>query len=128
MNENGTLTAYEPNPLNQYTSVGGQGLGYDGNFNLTSRPGFDATYNAANQLISANGVEFTYDGLGRCLKRAVNGVSTTFLYDGWKPVIEYDHWGNFVAWNTYGPGRMKFSIAGAPAGAKPIITPTGWAT
>lgn len=27
-----------------------------------------------------------------------------FTYDEWKPIVEYDGGGNFVAWNIYGPG------------------------
>jgi RHS repeat-associated protein len=108
VNENGTATGYSPSPLNQYTSVGGQSYGYDGNFNLTSLPGFSASYNAANQLTSAsnngNNAEFIYDGLGRCLKRTLDNVTTLFLYHGWQPLMEWDAAGNMVAYNIYGAG------------------------
>lgn len=46
--------------------------------------------------------QFVYDGLGRCVKRTINGVPTVFTYDGWNPMLEWDDAGNFQAWNVYG--------------------------
>ncbi len=110
VNENGTLTSYTPNNLNQYTNVGG-GMGYDSNFNLTSYSawgGWTYAFNAENQLTSASGsgntAQFVYDGLGRCVKRTINGATGLFAYDGWKPIVEWDGSGNFSAWNIYGAG------------------------
>ncbi|MEY2489599.1 MAG: hypothetical protein QOC70_1541 [Verrucomicrobiota bacterium] len=111
----GTLeTNYAPNLLNQYTAVGGMSYQYDSNFNLTYTGAFSGVYDAANRLVSAsNGgtgeaqqtvAGFVYDGLGRCVKRTLNGVATIFVYDGWKPIGEWDVWGYFQAWNVYGPG------------------------
>jgi RHS repeat-associated protein len=47
---------------------------------------------------------FVYDGLGRCVKRTINGVTRLFTYDDWKPMLEWDGSGNWVAWNIYGAG------------------------
>ena len=119
--DNGVTTAYSHNALNQYGSVGGETLSYDGNFNLTHAPnltspqvndGFYAVYDAANRLVSASYTggpqpvlaEFVYDGLGRCVKRTIGGVATLFAYDGWKPIAEWNEWNHFQAWNVYGPG------------------------
>src|ERR1700755_1032122 len=107
--DNGFWEGYFTNSLNQYTNVGGLAVGYDGNFNLRD---FDfllhADYNAQSQMISAtrngNSVSFVYDGLGRCVKRTINGVATIITYDGWKPLVDYDSNGNLLAANIYGPG------------------------
>jgi YD repeat-containing protein len=86
MNDSGTVTNYSPNALNQYTSVGGTSVSYDDNFNLAHTIGYNGIYDAANRLVSAsNGgsgeaqqtvAAFVYDGLGRCVKRTLNGVAT----------------------------------------------------
>jgi RHS repeat-associated protein len=110
--DGGVTTAFSPNPLNQYMSVGGQTFSYDDNFNLTHAGSFNGIYDAANHLISASDtsqspaviVEFVYDGLGRCVKRTIGGVATIFAYDGWKPIAEWNAWIQFKAWNVYGTG------------------------
>jgi hypothetical protein len=76
MNDNGAVTNYSPNLLNQYTSTAGNSFSYDGNFNMTHTAGFYGVYDAANRLVSASSggsgesgqaiVTFVYDGLGRC--------------------------------------------------------------
>jgi RHS repeat-associated protein len=99
---------YSSNALNQYTRAGGQTLGYDGGFNLTSYAGATFTYNAQNQLITGtkgtNTVQFVYDGLGRCLKRTTNGASIIFAYDGWKPIAEWAGDGSYWGFRIYGAG------------------------
>src|SRR5207249_432208 len=49
-----------------------------------------------------------YDALGRCVKRSMTvGASTTttfFVYDGEKPVLEYNSAGGIAAKNVYGKG------------------------
>jgi hypothetical protein len=71
VNDNGAVTTYAPaSGMNQYPTVGSQGLSYNDNrFNLTGYNGATFAYNAQNQLISAiNGgtaAQFIYDGLGR---------------------------------------------------------------
>lgn len=121
--DNGVVSNYTFDDLNQYTNVGGQALGYDGNFNLQSMFGFGGTYNSINQLISANSgasaaqfthagvdrgslntAQFTYDGLGRCVKRTINGSTSVFVLDAWKPILECDGAGNPQVWNIYGAG------------------------
>jgi RHS repeat-associated protein len=109
VNDNGNFTNYySVSSINQYTNINGAGPGYDGNFNLTGFNGFGAAFNSANQMTSAsnngNNTQFTYDGLGRCLKRTVNGATTIIAYDGWKPTVEWDGNGNLLAWNIYGSG------------------------
>jgi RHS repeat-associated protein len=106
---NGIVEGYTANWMNQYTGVGGLNPAYnDGNFNLTGFNGATYVYGYTSQLISAskggNSVQFTYDGLGRCVRRVVNGAARIFTYDGWKPILEWDGAGNWLAQNIYGAG------------------------
>lgn len=119
MNDNGVITNYSPNALNQYTSTAGNSFTYDNNFNLTHSAGFSGVYNAANRLVlGSNGgsgeaqttvAGFVYDGLGRCVKRTFNNVATVFVYDGWKPIGEFDET-DLQAWNVYGPGADEILL------------------
>ncbi|MEY2584042.1 MAG: hypothetical protein QOD80_68 [Verrucomicrobiota bacterium] len=106
--DNGTQTGYTPDALNQYVGVGGQSPTYDANFNVTGFDGASFNYNAANQLMSGskggNMVQFVYDGLGRCLKRTINGVTTLLVYDGWKSLAEWAGDGSWWAYRIYGAG------------------------
>ena len=111
MNDNGDVSSYTPNPLNQYENVGGTEITYDDKFNLTGVGSFAAGYDSVNRLVWAQSVEdsaeFVYDGLGRCLKRTVNWETILIAYDGWKPIVEWNVWEGqvyFKAWNLYGPG------------------------
>ena len=106
VNDNGALTAYTPNAVNQYTSVGGQAPGYTANLSLSQLNGSTYSYDSEKRLtgVSGNGqsAQFIYDGLNRCVKRTLNGVATLFTYDGWNPILEWDSAGNFASWNIYG--------------------------
>ncbi len=121
----GQTTSYTPNALNQYTSVGGASYNYDTKFNLTYADGFSAVYDAANRMVAASNssiqsvnadVELVYDGLGRCVKRTTYDgpveISTVIIYDGWKPIAEWDGWTDdyFQAWNVYGPGADEILL------------------
>src|SRR3989440_7365392 len=49
VNDNGAVSNYAPaTGVNQYTNVGGQGIGYDNRFNVASYNGATFTYNAQN--------------------------------------------------------------------------------
>ena len=124
MNDNGTVTNYTTSAMNQYV-VNGATYNYDGNFNLREAPNWGGGFDAQNQLMSAghggNVAFFTYDGLGRCVRRityAPDSSSNTVLYtyDGWKAVEEWDGAGNFHAWNIYGAGAdeilWRYSVTG----------------
>jgi RHS repeat-associated protein len=109
MNDNGAVTNYTPNGLNQLTAVTGMQSTYDQNFNQKKINGWVYTYDAArrvgNAANSATGhsTQFSYDGLNRCVQRVTDGVTTLITYDGWKPIAEWDGNGALVAWNIYGP-------------------------
>jgi RHS repeat-associated protein len=106
---NGTATNYSHNAMNQYTLWGGQSFLYDGNFNFSWMGGWQHNYDSQNHLTSvSNGggtqESFVYDGLGRCVKRTVNGAAMIYVYDGWKAVFEHAFDGAWMAYNVYGPG------------------------
>jgi RHS repeat-associated protein len=105
--DNGAVTNYTANGMNQYTDITGQGIHYDGNFNIWYLNGGYVTYDADKRVtsVSVGGSEwmhFTYDGLGRCVRRMEMGTTTLFTYDEWNQMLEWDEWGNFKAWNIYG--------------------------
>ncbi|MEY2510602.1 MAG: hypothetical protein QOE26_1365 [Verrucomicrobiota bacterium] len=106
--ENGVVTNYAMNGMNQYTSVGGQGIQYDGNFNFAAMGGWQYSYDADNRLTSlanpAPQAGFVYDGLGRCVKRTIQGATKVVTYDDWKPIMEWSSPTQLAAWNAYGPG------------------------
>ena len=121
MIDNGTETVYgPPSGVNQYTSVSGHTLAYDANFNLSGYDAWSYVYDAEKRLISASGsgtamgqghsAQFVYDGLGRCVKRTIDNVTTLITYDGWKPVAEWNGAGGLVAWNLYGPGADEILV------------------
>lgn len=115
---NGTLqTQYTVNSLDQYTvlttyDANGNpttaNLSYDGQENLAGLNGGSFQFNHENELISGtsgtNTVQIVYDGLGRCVSRSVNGVTTYITYSGWSPILETDSSGNILDARVYGLG------------------------
>lgn len=127
MTDNGTETIYTPNHLNQYTMVTGHEQSppvYDTNFNLSVYDDWAYVYDAEKRLTSVTGhnsiAQFVYDGLGRCVKRTIDGVATAITYDEWKPIVEWK-WVNggsqVVAWNLYGPGADEILVRNQPSTA-----------
>jgi RHS repeat-associated protein len=115
----GQTTSYTPNHLNQYTAVTGQAApSYDEKFNLSGYDGWTYVYDAEKRLVSANtaghSAQFVFDGLGRCVKRTIDGAVTVFTYDEWKPIVEWTGGGVFVAWNLYGPGADEILVRYQP--------------
>jgi RHS repeat-associated protein len=118
--------SYTPVDLNQYTTIGIQGgtlgiadqffpdtnlpLTWDNNFNLKTFYGWTYTYDAENRLISVSvsggghSASLYYDGLGRCVKRAIDNGTTILTYDQWTPIGEWDGNGNLLAYNVFGLG------------------------
>jgi RHS repeat-associated protein len=122
MNDNGNVTNYTPNGLNQYTAVSGHAAPlYDTKFNLSGYDGWTYVYDADKRLVFAgsaadggHSAQFVYDGLGRCVKRTIDGAATVFTYEEWKPIVEWTDAGAFVAWNLYGPGADEILVRYQP--------------
>jgi RHS repeat-associated protein len=90
-------TAYVPDKLNRYSTVGGTAYTYDGNANLTSDGVYTFTYDEENRLRTASGagssVTYTYDPAGRRRAKAVTGTyagTTIYLSDGVEEIEERD--------------------------------------
>jgi RHS repeat-associated protein len=121
MTDDGAVTNYTPNSLNQYTAVANHAAQYDTKFNLWKYEDWVYTYDADQRLISADSTvdgghhaEFVYDGLGRCVRRTIDGTATVFTYDEWKPIVEWTGAGVFVAWNLYGPEEDEILVRYQP--------------
>lgn len=52
--------------------------------------------------------QLSYDALGRCVVRTLNGVVTSYIYDGEKPILEYNGANVKTAANVYGRGSTRF--------------------
>jgi RHS repeat-associated protein len=87
--DNGVITNYTVNNLNQYTQVGNTTYTYDADGNMVTRTDPTGTttysYNADNRLvrtqIGTNVWTNTYDALGNRVATTAQGVSTTFVID-----------------------------------------------
>lgn len=95
---------YAINGLNQVTSAGLTGIGYDARGNLNSSGTAVFTYSAENLLKSAPGVTLYYDALGRLVEYDTS-TSTRFVYDGGNIVAEVSNpSGGVLRRYVFGPG------------------------
>jgi RHS repeat-associated protein len=92
---NSVSHGYAANALNQYTSVtngGTRTLLYDPDGNLTNDSVFGFSWDAENRLVGVSNGSITaaykYDYMSRRFEKTVNGVTHTFLYDGWNLIQE----------------------------------------
>jgi RHS repeat-associated protein len=78
--------------------------------------GWAYAYDAENRLTSVSGnghsATLTYDAVGRCVKRVIDGVTTILTYDQWTPVAEWDGNGNIMAANVFGLGDDEILYRG----------------
>ncbi len=97
--DDGEVTAYFDNQLNQYTRINSEALTYDADGNMLSWNGWSYTWNRENRLIGAEKgsirFEADYDYMGCRFEKKVyeDGVLTLhrmFAYDGYKLVAEFD--------------------------------------
>jgi RHS repeat-associated protein len=106
IHDGGVVKYYMPNTLNQYTAAEGDTVTNGSEHEITSYQNISYTYINDERLsrIATSGVNYWlyYDALGRCVKRIVNGVTTHYIYDGEKPVLEYNSGGAIIARNVYG--------------------------
>jgi RHS repeat-associated protein len=106
VNEDGKVSLYNVNSLNQYTQVDRFMPSYDRNGNLASMGEWIYKYDAMNRLCRAtNGrmeARFYYDAKNRCVARSYNGEITFNYYDGWKLIEERDSKGRQLARYVHG--------------------------
>ena len=110
-------TNYTPNTINQYTSAGGSPVTNGNDHEIQTYGGFTYIYMRDQELIriSAPGLTYdlAYDALGRCVKRTANNSATTYVYDGEKPILEYNAGGGLLGFNLYGKGIDEIIERGA---------------
>jgi RHS repeat-associated protein len=79
---------------------------YVADFVCCDQNGISYTYINDERLrtVTSTGNNYTlaYDALGRCVKRTLNSITTYYVYDGEKPVLEYNSSGAIVGRNLYG--------------------------
>jgi RHS repeat-associated protein len=121
--ENGVVTAYTTNNMNQYTQVGDITYFYDADGNLireVSPEGITTyTYNTQNQLIAITSPQgnwqYNYNALGNRVSSTENGVTTTYVTDpaGFGNVVNiYNTSGNPLTHYIYTDGLLS-QITGA---------------
>jgi RHS repeat-associated protein len=108
MNDDGIPTWYTTNNLNQYIGATGQSLSNGSEHEISAHNGVSYYYindERLKQVTSgSNNYYLYYDALGRCVKRKRNNVTTYYIYDGEKPILEYNSAGSLVGRNLYGKG------------------------
>ncbi|HEX2050194.1 MAG TPA: RHS repeat-associated core domain-containing protein [Actinomycetota bacterium] len=85
---------------NRLSSWGSQARAYDRNGNLVSAGATSYEWDARDQLVGVSGpttASFSYDALGRRVRRTVDGATTRFLYDGLTPIQEQSPTGEVTA-------------------------------
>ena len=128
VDDDGTVTAYMSNVLNQYTSVGSAAYAYDEEGNIqTKTVGAGITYytyDSENRLVRVEKPgdvphAYEYDVFGSLRKTVVDGTTTTqYQYDPfglWNVAGEYDGYGNVVAKYAHGFGLASRTPAGGDA-------------
>jgi RHS repeat-associated protein len=107
--DNNVPSTYSPNPINQYTTGAGSTVVNGPEHEISDYQAVHYTYINDERLSSAatgtTTYSMVYDALGRCVKRTLSsGPTTYYLYDGEKPILEYDAIGTSVGVNVYGKG------------------------
>jgi RHS repeat-associated protein len=115
--DNGARKSYSPNPLNQYTTGHSSSVTNGPEHEISDYQGVHYTYINDERLKQAsapsNTYTLAYDALGRCVKRTLNGTDTYYIYDGEKPILEYNANGTRVGFNLYGKGIDEILERGA---------------
>ncbi len=99
--------------MNQYTTTPMDSREYDLNGNLTKINSGQPderryTYDFRNRLVtfeddgSGNVAAYAYDAFGRRVRRIVNGITTRYLYDGWREIEEQNAAAATLATYVYG--------------------------
>jgi YD repeat-containing protein len=99
--DTGVTRTYAPNSLNQYTSAEGLTVSNGNEHQISAYDSVVYTYRNDERLIRVTGpatYDLAYDALGRCVKRTLNGVTTFYIYDGEKPILEIPSTGGLAGW------------------------------
>ena len=87
------VSAYTANQLNQYTAIGATNPTYDADGNLTSNGTWTYSWNGENRLRTATKgtttINFTYDYLGRLVKKDDGTNTQVYVYDGWHCIATF---------------------------------------
>jgi RHS repeat-associated protein len=119
LNDNGAITTYTADNLNEYTSVGSDSPSYDGNGNLATQEDWAYVYDAQNRLVSVQNGDgtyfYAYDPRNRCVSRtfvppppqhghggAVVNMITFYLYDAWNLIADIGQGDNFIYQYVHG--------------------------
>jgi RHS repeat-associated protein len=116
VSQDGAVTRYAVNALNQYTQVGEFKPTYDRNGDLAGQKEWLYRYDAMNRLLSASDgrttARFFYDAKNRCVARSyqtpnaqpstATGQLTLNYYDGWNLIEERDAAGKQLARYVHG--------------------------
>lgn len=120
--DNGTLTNYNLNNMNQYVSVGGSSLNYTVDGHLSIYKDWKYDYDAQGRLIRAvkgdSTITFAYDGRNRCVQRTINGQVSFLYYDEWKLVEEMNAGGQIT---QYAHGAETDELLAKKTGADGIV-------
>ncbi len=93
---NGAVTEYLANSLNQYFVISNQqsqiAPAYDLDGNLTNDGRFTFAWDAENRMTGASNeavvANYLYDYMSRRYRKIVSGVTNNFVYDGWNLIWE----------------------------------------
>jgi RHS repeat-associated protein len=120
--DNNVTATYAPNSINEYTTGAGTSVDNGLEHEIRTYNSVGYAYINDERLKSATippaapnptiAYTLTYDALGRCMKRVLSGssvnngtpVTTYYIYDGEKTILEYDGSGASVGVNVYGKG------------------------
>jgi len=120
--DNGTVSSYGSNNLNQYSSVDGDTPTYDSNGNLKTQDGWTYTYDAQNRLASAqsaqSAVSFSYDARNRRVSRTADGIVVFYYYDEWSLIEEQNSSSALIARYVNGAGIDAAVARITPASAR----------
>lgn len=110
VSDNGTVTNYTTNTLDQYTQAGLETFAHDANGNLTTRSqGTSVTtygWDEDDRLVSVdrNGthIDYKYDHQGRLISKTIGGQEVRYIWDGLDLIAEMDSAGAVTKRYIYG--------------------------
>jgi RHS repeat-associated protein len=116
---NADTTAYTANNLNQYATIDAITPSYDADGNMLTNGVWSYAYDAENRLTVAYSnnvcvVSNAYDHMSRRVLKWTPCHTTTFVYDGWLPILEIVATSSEVATNAYVWGK---DLSGTMQGA-----------